>query len=229
MPITCAYHPDREPVGNCVACGRFICADCKALLADKLYCTACANKIFVQNQPGAAKPPDPVAPPPPPSFTPPAYVPPVYTPPAYTPPAYSPPASSTLSPSNSSSVNINLTQTVPVTHAAAAAEGAPRGWNWGAFMLTWIWGIAHSVWISFLVLVPVLNIIWPFVLGAKGNQWAWEKKHYDSVEQFKKSQKPWNIAGVILFVLGLVGGLIWLIVFIVAMAGIASIGFDSGF
>ena len=46
-----------------------------------------------------------------------------------------------------------------------------KGWNWGAFWLTWIWGIAHNVWISLLVFC--LWPIWMIVLGIKGNEWAW--------------------------------------------------------
>jgi hypothetical protein len=45
--MNCAYHPDRQPVGACVACGRLICVECKALLGGKMYCTPCADKIFV--------------------------------------------------------------------------------------------------------------------------------------------------------------------------------------
>ena len=45
--MKCAYHPDREPMGMCVACGRLICVECKAVLGGKIYCTPCADKIFV--------------------------------------------------------------------------------------------------------------------------------------------------------------------------------------
>ncbi len=48
--MQCGYHPDREPVGACVSCGRLICMECKALLGGKMYCTPCADKIFVQNK-----------------------------------------------------------------------------------------------------------------------------------------------------------------------------------
>jgi hypothetical protein len=45
--MRCSYHADREPVGVCVECGRFICMECKALLGGKMYCTPCADKKFV--------------------------------------------------------------------------------------------------------------------------------------------------------------------------------------
>ncbi len=81
----------------------------------------------------------------------------------------------------------------------AVPEGV-KGWSWGAFLLTWIWGIGNGVWISFLVLVPCLGVIWPFVLGFKGNEWAWQKRNWESVEEFKRVQKKWAIAGLIVFV-----------------------------
>jgi hypothetical protein len=54
--MQCAYHPDREPVGACVACGRLICVECKALLGGKIYCSPCADKIFVHEKTEPAKP-----------------------------------------------------------------------------------------------------------------------------------------------------------------------------
>ena len=52
--MRCAYHPDREPEGACVECGRFVCADCKAFLGGKMYCTPCADKKFVNKAPETA-------------------------------------------------------------------------------------------------------------------------------------------------------------------------------
>src|SRR5262245_27966170 len=57
--------------------------------------------------------------------------------------------------------------------ASAPASGTQlpptiEGWNWGAFWLTWIWGIRNRVWISLLALIPVVGIVMHFVLGAKG-------------------------------------------------------------
>ena len=45
-----------------------------------------------------------------------------------------------------------------------------KGWNWGAFLLNWIWGIGNSTYIAFLMFVPLVNIVMLFVLGAKGNE-----------------------------------------------------------
>ncbi|MBL8226262.1 MAG: hypothetical protein JNM50_13135 [Chromatiales bacterium] len=70
-------------------------------------------------------------------------------------------------------------------------------WNWGAFLLGWIWGIAHNTWISLLLFVPVVNLAMPFVLGARGSRWAWRNRRWDSVAQFRAVQRRWAIAGVL--------------------------------
>jgi hypothetical protein len=78
-----------------------------------------------------------------------------------------------------------------------------KGWSWGAFLLSWIWGIGNRTYIAFLCFVPVLNLVMIFILGAKGNEWAWRNKHWESVEAFKRTQKKWMIAGLVIFGLGI--------------------------
>ena len=72
-----------------------------------------------------------------------------------------------------------------------------RGWNWGAFFLNWIWGIGNSTYIALLMFVPIVNLVMPFVLGAKGNEWAWRNRAWRSVEQFKATQRKWAWSGFI--------------------------------
>jgi len=79
-----------------------------------------------------------------------------------------------------------------------------KGWSWGAFVLTWIWGICNSVWISLLCLIPFFGFAWAFVLGVQGSEWAWRNKKWDSIEHFKSTQGKWNIAGIIVFVVSIV-------------------------
>jgi hypothetical protein len=71
----------------------------------------------------------------------------------------------------------------------------PQGlgeWNWGGFLLTWVWGIGNNVWWSFLVFIPYLGVlVMPWVLAFKGNEWAWQSRHWDSVEHFKRVQHTW--------------------------------------
>lgn len=73
-----------------------------------------------------------------------------------------------------------------------------QGWNWGAFWLTWIWGIGNRSWLTFWALIPYFNVIWMFVCGFKGNEWAWKNKNWVSVEEFQRVQKKWATIGNII-------------------------------
>ncbi|HIP29307.1 MAG TPA: DUF4339 domain-containing protein [Sulfurospirillum arcachonense] len=73
-----------------------------------------------------------------------------------------------------------------------------KGWSWGAFLLNWVWGIGNSTYIALLMFVPLVNIVMLFVLGAKGNEWAWKNRTWRDVEHFKKTQQKWAITGVVL-------------------------------
>ncbi len=83
-----------------------------------------------------------------------------------------------------------------------------RGWNWGAFLLSWIWGLGNSVWIALLALIPYVGLIMAIVLGVKGNEWAWQNKRWDSIEHFKRTQSAWAKWGVIVFVASIIVGFI---------------------
>jgi hypothetical protein len=79
-----------------------------------------------------------------------------------------------------------------------------KGWNWGAFLLTWIWGLGNGVYIALLALlalVPVVGwviaLIVAVFLGARGNELAWRKKRWVDVDHFKDVQRKWAIAGAI--------------------------------
>ena len=74
-----------------------------------------------------------------------------------------------------------------------------RRWNWGAFLLNWIWGIGNDTYIALLSLIPLVNIVMPFVLGAKGSEWAWRNRRWRDVAHFKRVQRNWAIAGVAFF------------------------------
>ena len=73
-------------------------------------------------------------------------------------------------------------------------------WNWGAFMLNWIWGIGNNTFIALLMFVPFVNFIMLFILGAKGSKWAWKNKKWESIEEFKAVQRKWAKWGVIVLV-----------------------------
>lgn len=81
-----------------------------------------------------------------------------------------------------------------------------QGWNWGAFLFNWIWGLGNGTYIALLCLLPFVNFVMVFILGAKGNAWAWQNKRWDSVEHFKRVQRKWTIAALIM--IGLVVALV---------------------
>jgi hypothetical protein len=80
-----------------------------------------------------------------------------------------------------------------------------KGWSWGGFLLTWVWGIGNNVWIGLLALIPIppITLIIAFILGLNGREWAWRKKHWKSVESFKSTQKKWAVWGLIFMVLSI--------------------------
>ncbi|NII10153.1 cytochrome c oxidase assembly factor Coa1 family protein [Oleiagrimonas sp. C23AA] len=64
-------------------------------------------------------------------------------------------------------------------------------WNWGAFLLNWIWGVGNNTFIALLMFVPLVNIAMLFVLGAKGSAWAWRNRRWESIAAFKAAQRKW--------------------------------------
>lgn len=210
MAMQCAYHPNREPVGACVACGKLICADCKAVLGGKFYCTPCADKLFVQKQPDTSAAP------------------------------IAAPVASTKTPAKPAAAETTKkqeTETVAKEEEPATSESGHgsasvlpdelKGWNWGAFFLSWIWGIGNSTWIAFLCFIPLVNIVMIFVLGARGSEWAWQNKKWDSIEHFRKTQRTWKRWGVALFIIGLVLSVIYVIIIVaISLMGIGTVNFS---
>jgi len=88
-----------------------------------------------------------------------------------------------------------------------------KGWSWGGFLMTWIWGVFNGVWLSLLALM--FPAIMSIVLGIKGREWAWQSKKWDSVEHFNRTQKNWAVAGLILTVIPI--AVILLLIILVAM------------
>lgn len=91
-----------------------------------------------------------------------------------------------------------------------------KKFNWGAFFLSWIWGLGNATYLPLIILavafIPFIGglgclglAIW---FGIKGNEWAWQNKQFPSVEAFHEYQKKWAIAGIIVACLGIV----WMIV-----------------
>ncbi len=98
---------------------------------------------------------------------------------------------------------------LPYQNSSASGKGFPvpkeiRKWNWGAFLLTIIWGIGNKTYISLLTLIPIFGFIMAFVLGAKGSEWAWRNKEWEGVAHFRRVQKKWARAGLIVLLAVLV-------------------------
>lgn len=89
-----------------------------------------------------------------------------------------------------------------------------KSWNWGAFMFNIFWGIGNNTYLPLICLIPFVNIIWVFICGAKGNEWAWKKGNYTDVETFLKVQKTWNKAGITSFILAILGIILYFILII---------------
>jgi hypothetical protein len=81
-------------------------------------------------------------------------------------------------------------------------------WNWGAFLLTWIWGIFNGVARSFMVLIPIYGLYEWVMLGKNGNRLAWETKRWQTIDAFHKTQRRWAIwawVGWVLLILIIIG------------------------
>ena len=81
--------------------------------------------------------------------------------------------------------------------------------NWGAFLLGWVWGIFNKSYITLiqlpLSLIPVLgeiiNLACSIWFGFKGNGWALQNKDFESLEDFRKYQKKFVLAGIIMLLI----------------------------
>ena len=104
--------------------------------------------------------------------------------------------------------------------------------NWGAFLLSWIWGIGNKSYLTFwafsiiiLAFIPVVNMFAPlgFAIwfGLKGNEWAWQNKEWESVEKFNEIQKKWTFWGVVVLIASFA---ISFLITIFMFAGLAAIG-----
>ncbi len=96
-----------------------------------------------------------------------------------------------------------------------------KRWNWGAFFLNWIWGLGNSTYIALLMFVPVINMVMPFVLGARGNEWAWRNRVWASEAEFVRTQRNWARAGLAVFVL-------MLGIFVALVTGLPALFKNSG-
>lgn len=124
-------------------------------------------------------------------------------------------------------------------YASGLGSGTPvppevKRWSWGGFLLTWIWGIGNNVWISLLALLSIIpwvgwiaGLTMRIILGIRGNEWAWQRKKWDSIEHFNQIQRRWmwwGIAGIAAYIM-LVISVTVLVVAIVML--VSAMGYDT--
>lgn len=106
-----------------------------------------------------------------------------------------------------------------------ADDGTPTGigkWSWGAAILCFLYAInmGFGAWVAILILLLtgvenyltsqvaqpensiglVIMIISTIYFGFNGRKIAWKKRKWESLSQFQKTQRVWDIWGIIFFV-----------------------------
>ncbi|MDR3190752.1 MAG: ribonuclease G [Lactobacillaceae bacterium] len=84
------------------------------------------------------------------------------------------------------------------------------------------WGIGNKTYLPLLCLIPGFNLIWMFVCGFKGNEWAWNSNEYKDVDTFRAVQATWNRAGLVQFIIAVVVAVLYFVFFAALFASIFS-------
>lgn len=201
--MKCSYHPEAEAVKTCCKCNQSICVDCYYITGTHPVCRTCwdahaaASNIDLHIAPIAEAPvkerEEEVG----------------HTPDEIIATLSGGTATATLMQDDPESM---IEENTSGQGSYAEVPYEIEKWNWGAFLLNWIWGIGNGVWISLLMFVPFVNFIMPFVLGAKGSKMAWQNRRWESVEHFQKTQKTWMYWGLGLFAAGLILSIVMMII-----------------
>jgi len=88
-----------------------------------------------------------------------------------------------------------------------AALSQVSGWNWGAFLASWVWAFAHRL--PVLGLAALLGcLFWGVIgfacaiyLGITGSELAWRSRPFASVTQFREVQRRWAKWGLLVFLI----------------------------
>lgn len=96
------------------------------------------------------------------------------------------------------------------------------GWNWGAFLMGWIWLVAMKPLYGVIGLVAGMFGLGLFVniyLGIKGNQLAWAHRPFKDREEFNQVMRAWTVWGVIILVGSIVLAILgFILLFVLGMA-----------
>lgn len=94
-------------------------------------------------------------------------------------------------------------------------------WNWGAFTLSWIWGVCNGIYWPLCMIVcnfiPYFGVLCSLsicvYLGFKGNKMAWTNARQKEITaySFERTQATWNILGLILFIISVLLAVIYVL------------------
>ncbi len=89
-------------------------------------------------------------------------------------------------------------------------------WNWGAFIDPFGFGIGNRAYLCLLVLIPIFNIVWIFISGAKAEQWALSNQdnHYRDEQEFRNVMDSWKRAGFVQFIIAAAVVVLYILIFI---------------
>ena len=201
--MNCFYHPDRDAVNTCSRCGQPVCGECNYVTGTHPICLNCWDKRVSSHKAGSGS--EPVAsgnlqksnlPEKGAETRKQGELPTKQAVAAET--QLRVPNMATVATASHAQIGAMSVQNTSGEGKGTIVPPEIKGWNWGAFLLSWIWGIGNSVWIALIVFIPIplLALIMSFVLGAKGNQWAWQNKRWGSIEHFKRTQRTWRNWGI---------------------------------
>lgn len=108
--------------------------------------------------------------------------------------------------------NVQIENTSGGGAEAFVPENIAKRFNWGAFFFTFIWlfwygqiamGVIAllSIFLEFIPFGGIVQLALCIFFGIKGNEWAWQAKHYDSFDNFHEVQRKWATVGVVLLVI----------------------------
>ncbi len=109
-------------------------------------------------------------------------------------------------------IQVKIPENLSGQGKSSAVPDEIKKWNWGAFLMNWIWGLGSGTYIALLCLVPLVGIVAALILeapmgaviaagvvyvaiaaliGARGSEWAWQNARWHSIEHFRSAQRKW--------------------------------------
>lgn len=124
--------------------------------------------------------------------------------------------------------------------SSRAIDTELKRWNWGAFLLGWLWAAFHRIyWPMFLFAAGFMNAIISFVfplistagsllislaalginiyLGLNGSHMAWDLGCYNSLQHFKDKERKWRNAAFIVVGASILLSFLFLLILAIAV------------